>query len=178
MIREYHQRDWSEVCRVFDRSKPHELAAGGIGESFVPLADDEKRIADFARSTVFVWEEKGKLRGFVGHEGSYIGWLFVDPAAFRSGIARALLRHILPRLNGEPWLWAMKNNRAAISLYRSEGFEIVEERETQNGGMPCLAVKLQLRKKAPKQQSPEPTPQAVMHPRDAGCAPPADMTHR
>jgi hypothetical protein len=83
MIRQYDKRDWSEICRVFDLAKPYELATGRAGESFVPLADDDKRIASFAESTVFVWEEKGKLKGFIGHEGAYISWLFVDPAAFR-----------------------------------------------------------------------------------------------
>ena len=147
MIREYQKLDWSEVCRVFDLSKPCELATAGVGESFVSLRDDGKRIADFARSAVFVWEESGKLRGFAGYDGSYIGWLFVDPTAFRKGIARALLRHVLSRMEGEPWLWAMKNNRPAISLYASEGFKIVEEQETRNEGMPCTAVKLQRRMK-------------------------------
>jgi ribosomal protein S18 acetylase RimI-like enzyme len=148
MVREYHELDWREVCRVFDQSKPHELATAGVGESFLPLANDKKRIADFAKSTVFVWEENGRLRGFAGYDGSYVSWLFVDPTAFRRGIARALLRHVLPRMEEEPWLWAMKNNRAAISLYESEDFKIVEERETQNEGMPCIAVKLQRRIKA------------------------------
>jgi ribosomal protein S18 acetylase RimI-like enzyme len=145
MIREYQEPDWSEVCRVFDLSKPYELATAGLGESFVPLRDDSKRIAAFAKSAVFVWVENGKLRGFVGYDGSYISWFFVDPTAFRKGIARALLRHMLSRMEEEPWLWAMKNNRAAVSLYESEGFKIVEERQTQNEGMPCMAVKLQRR---------------------------------
>lgn len=156
MIREYRESDWSEVCRVFDLSKPYELATGGVAESFVPLAKDGDRIASFAKSRIFVWEEKGKLLGFAGHKGSYIGWLFVDPAAFRRGIARALLRHMLQRVSDEPWLWSMKGNQAAISLYQSESFKIVEEQETQNGGLPCIAVKL-VRRKFEPDQPPQPT---------------------
>jgi hypothetical protein len=97
MICEYPESGWSELCRVLDLSKPYELATGGVSESFVSLADDGKRIADCAESAVFIWEENGKLRGFAGHEASYIGRLSVDLAAFRKGIVRALLRHILPR---------------------------------------------------------------------------------
>jgi ribosomal protein S18 acetylase RimI-like enzyme len=147
MIREYEKTDWPEVCRVFDLSKPHELATGGIAASFVPLARDEPRIAQFSKSTVIVWEEKQALRGFAGFDGNYIGWLFVEPAAFRKGIGRVLLRHLVTRMNGEPWLWALKTNHGAIHLYESEDFEIVEERPSQNGGMPCVAVKLAQRKK-------------------------------
>ena len=156
MIRAYQQSHRSEVCRVFDCSKPYELASGGVIESFVPLATDEKRMTDFSNSTIFVWDEAGTLRGFIGNSGSFIGWLFVDRSAFRKGIGRALLRYLLASTPGEPWLWAMKNNQAAISLYRSEGFDIVEERSSHNGGLPCKAVKLCYSRKKPN-QSPQPT---------------------
>jgi ribosomal protein S18 acetylase RimI-like enzyme len=146
MIREYRASDWNEVCRVFDLAKPRELATAGVEASFVPLADDVNRHASFRKSTLLVWHDAGKVDGFAGYDGSYIGWLFVDPAMFRRGIARALLRAILERIEGEPWLWSMKHNAAAIALYRSEGFAIVEERETQNGGLPCSAVKLSRRR--------------------------------
>lgn len=146
MIRHYEQADWSEVCRVFDLSKPQELASGGLAASFVPLAQDRTRIAQFSKSTIRVWEEKETLRGFAGFEGAYIGWLFVEPSAFQKGIGRALLRDLVGRIEGEPWLWALKTNRAAIGLYESEGFEIAEERPSQNGGLPCVAVKLIRRK--------------------------------
>ncbi len=142
MIREYKECDWKEVCRVFDLSKPHELASGCIGASFVPLAHDEARRVQFSKSAIFVWDEDETLRGFAGYDGALIGWLFVEPSGFRNGIGRALLRHLVARIEGEPWLWALKTNHAAIGLYESEGFKIVEERATQNGGMPCVAVKL------------------------------------
>lgn len=146
MIRAYHPSDWNEVCRIFDSSKPLELASAGIEASFVPLADDAARIASFHRSTVLVWSNESTLRGFVGHEGNYIGWLFVDPIAFRRGIASALLRSVLPRIEGDAWLWVAKGNHAAIALYRSEGFEPVEVRDLWNKGLPCMAVKLSLQR--------------------------------
>jgi ribosomal protein S18 acetylase RimI-like enzyme len=144
MIREYQKTDWPEVCRVFDLSKPCELATGGIAESFVPLAKDGPRIAQFANTTVLVWEETKSIRGFAGFNGSFIGWLFVEPDAFRKGIGRALLRQVVSSIADHPWLWSMKDNHAALALYLSEGFAIAEERATQNGGMRCTAVKLVL----------------------------------
>lgn len=142
MIRDYQPGDWPEICRVFDLSKPYELATGGVAESFVPLAEDEGRRADFAKSWVYVWDEGGRILGFVGHKGAYIGWMFIDPAAFRRGIGRALLRHAIERIEGDPFLWSMKGNRAARSLYESEGFVLIEERQVENHGSPCTAVKL------------------------------------
>lgn len=142
MIRDYQASDWPEICRVFDLSKPYELASGGVADSFVPLAEDASRQADFAKSWIYVWEEDGAILGFVGHKGAYIGWMFVAPAAFRRGIGRALLRHALDRIDGDPFLWSMKGNHVAISLYESEGFAIIEERQTENNGSTCTAVKM------------------------------------
>jgi len=153
MMRDYQSADWDGVSRVFDAAKPLELAAGGVESSFVPLARDQPRLAAFARSTVIIRCDYEEVVGFVGYENSYVGWLFVDPRYFRRGIARALLREALLRMDGEPWLWCMKSNAAALALYRSEGFEIVDERETQNGGLPCTAVKLLRKKPEPKQRS-------------------------
>ncbi len=147
MIRDYQVSDWTEVCRVYDASKPYELATGGIEASFIPLATDTKRIELFSNSKVYVWEEEGVLRGFVGNKGTYISWLLIDPVAFRRGLARALLRHIVPRITGEPWLWVLKDNKPAITLYSSEGFEIEKEWPANNGGLPCIALEMRLRVK-------------------------------
>jgi hypothetical protein len=64
MIREYRDSDWSAVCDTFDRSKPFELESGGVGASFVRLADDAERTAGFPKSSVFVFEDNGHLLGF------------------------------------------------------------------------------------------------------------------
>ena len=142
MIRRYQDSDWEEACRVVDLSKPYELQTAAVAASFVPLASDTARIEGFKKSAVYVWEEAGHLRGLVGHQGRFIGWLFVEPAAFRRGIAQALLSHGLGRIAGDPWLWAMKENHPALALYQKNGFTILEERLTENGGLPCTAVRL------------------------------------
>ena len=148
MIRHYIANDWPEVCRVYDASKPVELRSGGVTASFVPLRDDQSRIDEFATSTVRVWEEDSSLLGFVGYRNDFIGWLFVHPDAFRKGIGKALLSSVLAEIDGEPYLWTMRDNDSAISLYTSVGFEIVESRKTQNRGMSCYAVRMKKSKTA------------------------------
>jgi ribosomal protein S18 acetylase RimI-like enzyme len=142
MIREYRPSDWPEICRVFDRSRPHELASGGINGAFLPLAKDEKRQARFAKCQTWVWDGGGKVCGFVSFVGPYIDWLYVDPEIFRQGIGRALLRFALGQIVGKPWLWSMQGNHGAIALYHSEGFEIVEVKQSESGGVPCMAVRM------------------------------------
>lgn len=149
MIRDYQESDWSGVCRVYDASRPLELASAGVEASFVPLARDPRRIASFTASVMVVWHEANTVTGFACHRGDYISGLFVDPASFRKGIGRALLRNLVPRMPGEPWLWAAKGNLAAVALYRGESFEITEERETTNGGLSCTVVKMMLRRPRP-----------------------------
>lgn len=142
MIRPYVASDWPEVCRVYDAAKPLELWSGGVAASFIPLRDDQPRIDEFATSTVRVWDEGRSLLGFVGYLEDFIGWLFVHPDAFRKGIGRALLSAALREIDGDPYLWTMRENQPAIRLYASVGFQIAEHRQTQNRGMPCNAVKM------------------------------------
>ena len=142
MIRSYVAHDWSEICRVYDASKPIELSAGGVAESFRPLVEDPDRMKDFAASTVLVWEEKEAIRGFIGFRDGFIGWLFVDPSAFRRGIARNLLSRAMGMLVGEVSLWTMEGNQPAIRLYESLGFRIAERRDSANRGFPCVALKM------------------------------------
>ena len=78
MISEYRESDWMAVCELYDKSKPLELECGGARGSFIPLAEDSNRTAEFRNSSIFVYEEGGRLLGFAGHDGDYIGWLFVE----------------------------------------------------------------------------------------------------
>ncbi len=55
--------------------------------------------------------------------------LSVDPAHHRRGIGRALLRAVLDRARGATvFLEVRTDNDSAISLYRSEGFEVIGTR--------------------------------------------------
>ena len=148
MIRPYRRTDWLSVCRIYDRAKPYELRSAGIEASFVPLAQDEVRTREFSHYRVHVWaEEDDYIVGFAGYKGGYIGWLFVDPERSRRGIGRALLSYMVSEIEGAAWLWSMKSNEPALGLYRQLGFEVMAEKQTSNGGLPCMAVKLELQRR-------------------------------
>jgi GNAT superfamily N-acetyltransferase len=140
MIRPYEETDWPEICRVYDASKPQELRIDGAQPVFPPLATDELWRNNFRSNQVYVATDAGRITGFAGFTGPYIGWMFVDPAFFRRGIGRALLRRVLDEIDGDAWLWSLKGNERAASLYRSEGFEPIDERPATHGGVPCIAV--------------------------------------
>lgn len=139
-IRPYQESDWPEICRVYDAAKPLELRVDGIQPVFPPLAEDKMWADNFRHNEVFVATDGEGLTGFAGFTGPYIGWMFVDPAHFRRGIGRALLRRVLAEMDGDAWLWSLKGNDRAAALYQSEGFEALDERPALHGGVPCTAV--------------------------------------
>jgi GNAT superfamily N-acetyltransferase len=143
VIRDYRPGDWPAICRVHDRSRPDELRGSFDARAFIPLAEDPER-AYIDDCTMFVAERGEDVVGFAGIDEPYLAWLYVDPAHYRRGIGRALLRHCVARLGEEAWTRACGNNAAALSLYLSEGF-VIESRFTgENAGFKGPSARLTL----------------------------------
>jgi GNAT superfamily N-acetyltransferase len=149
IIRDYWPNDWPAVCRVHDLSRPDELRGSFDPRAFIPLAEDpEGKYVDAC--TMFVARLGDEVVGFAGIDEPYLAWLYVDPAHYRRGIGRALLRHCLARLGEDAWTRACGNNNAALGLYLSEGF-VIESRFTgENAGYEGPSARLALH---PERQS-------------------------
>lgn len=80
-------------------------------------------------STVFVYEEDGEIRGFIGiMEKSYIAGLFVATQYQSNGIGSRLIekcKEYYPILK----LDVYAKNLKAITFYKKHGFKIEQERE-------------------------------------------------
>lgn len=143
LIRDYRSQDWAAICRVHDRARPDELRGSYDPRAFVPLAEDaDARYVEAC--AMFVAELDGTIVGFAGIDDPYLAWLYVDPAHYRRGIGRALLRHCLERLGDDAWTQACGNNEPAIALYRSEGFVIQSRYIGENAGYRGPGVRLAL----------------------------------
>ena len=142
-IRDYRAEDWPAICRVHDRSRPDELRGSFDPRAFIPLAQDPEG-AYVAACTMFVAELGDEVVGFAGIDAPYLAWLYVDPAHYRRGLGRALLRHCLERLNEDAWTLACGNNDAAIGLYLSEGFVIESRFIGDNAGYKGPSARLAL----------------------------------
>lgn len=68
--------------------------------------------------------------------------LFVHPDSRGKGIGKQLLDYALALVKGKAVLYVAKNNAPAKALYRSYGFSVVEEFETEYNGVPVLANKM------------------------------------
>lgn len=124
-VRPYRASDWSRLCELHDASRPLELAASGLADAFIALADAAGPEGLFD-ATLLVAEDEAGVQGFVGWTADELTWLYVDPACHRRGIGRALVRAAMRASAGPLALDVLVGNEAALALYRSEGFELLE----------------------------------------------------
>lgn len=144
IIRAYCDADWPAVCAVHDRARPDELRGSCDPRAFVPLAADQEDAADFQRSRKFVACLADQIVGFVGVDGTYLSWLYVDPAYYGQGIGRQLLRWGVDLMGPQAWTVVLMGNTRARRLYEKEGFRVVRTSEGFNAGYPCTSMQLAL----------------------------------
>ena len=142
-IREYSDEDWEAICRVHDRARPDELRGSCDPRAFVPLAEDPEA-KDVHSSRKFVACDGEVVVGFVGVEGAYLSYLYVDPEYYGRGIGRRLLRLGMDLAGPEVNTIALDGNARALALYESEGFRAIRTFDCENAGYPCTCVRLEL----------------------------------
>ncbi len=125
-IRTYTHTDWPRLCAIHDAARVFELAAAGLPDAYLTLAQTGENEGLFDGDIV-VAEVDGEVQGFAAWCEGELTWLYVHPASFKLGIGRQLLRHAIAanrqRLDTE----VLQGNEAALALYLSEGFHIVEQ---------------------------------------------------
>ena len=142
-IRPYRDADWEAICRVHDRARPDELRGSCDPRAFVPLAEDPTA-DDIHRCRKWVACEDDQVVGFVGVDGSYLAWLYVDPDYYGRGTGGRLLQLALDEIGPEAWTIALAGNSRARHLYERAGFNVVATFDGENAGYPCTCVRLAL----------------------------------
>ena len=112
-IRSYRDDDWPAVCAVHDRTRPDALRGSCDARAFVPLAAEQEEMASFQRSQKFVACLREHIVGFVGVDGTYLSWLYVDPAYYGQGIGRRLLRLGMQLIGPQAWTVVLAGNTRA-----------------------------------------------------------------
>jgi ribosomal protein S18 acetylase RimI-like enzyme len=143
-IRDYCNTDWPAVCAVHNRARPDELQGSCDPRAFVPLAEEQDDAESFQRSRKFVACIGEQIVGFVGIDGTYLSWLYVDPAYYGQGIGRRLLRLGIQHIGPHAWTVVLAGNSRARRLYESEGFQMVDTYTSTNAGYPCTCVLMAL----------------------------------
>jgi len=142
IVKEYKQTDWHTVCQIHDLARPIELLGSCDKRAFTPLAADAGDLQNFNDSIKHVAYYKDVAAGFSGTRDNELTWLYVDPVYFGRGIGRVLLSHALSNFQGQPYLYVLSENQAAIALYRSTGFNEVKRSNTEVNGFRCTLLKL------------------------------------
>ncbi|MHC9532151.1 GNAT family N-acetyltransferase [Dellaglioa sp. L3N] len=86
--------------------------------------DDVKKMLPLAE--LYVYEQKGKIVGFVGLDNTYISGIFVSSNAQSNGIGKQLLDEVKKKKT-ELSLTVYQKNKRAINFYLRENFKIKSE---------------------------------------------------
>ncbi|PXX33708.1 GNAT family N-acetyltransferase [Undibacterium pigrum] len=132
-IRNYLPADWPRLCTIHDAARVFELQAAGLPDAYLTLEQTGENEGLFDGDIV-VAELDGKVQGFAAWCEGELTWLYVDPANFKQGTGRHLLRHAISANQGKLDTEVLQGNQAALTLYLSEGFKIVEESQGKLAG--------------------------------------------
>ena len=138
----YRDTDWPSVREIYDLSKPDELRGVVDASEIPPLEDDPDMKVLFHESQILVVEDSDRIVGFGGSRGTIITWLFVHPNHRRKGVASALVRELLARLDGTITLNVATTNTTACNLYKRMGFTVEREFIGKFNGHSCSVAKL------------------------------------
>lgn len=117
----------------------YQVEAKLIGFDGIPPLHDTVESLQGCGETFFVYEVEGQSAGAISYEQEgmevTICRMMVHPDFFRRGIARQLLCHVLEVVASSSFVHVSTgaSNEPALALYRSEGFELTEEREVGPG---------------------------------------------
>jgi ribosomal protein S18 acetylase RimI-like enzyme len=125
-IRPYSPSDWQRLCEIHDEARKYELKASGLIEAFLTLEQTAESEGLF-EAEILVVEESDEVRGFAAYTEEELTWLYVDPRHYRRGIGRCLVRAVVKASPNPLSLEVLVGNDAALSLYRSEGFSVIEQ---------------------------------------------------
>ena len=120
MIRKLRKADINKVADIW-------LDTNIKAHYFIP-AQYWKRNFDLVKelllqATVYVYEDKQEIQGFVGLSDEYIEGIFVSAEMQSQGIGKILLNYVKGKRNNL-LLNVYQKNAWAISFYQREGFEI------------------------------------------------------
>ena len=122
------------------------LAASRVGHPFLTEADlaaQRALVRDVYLEQAETWvaTAAGRIDGFIGLLDAFIGGLFVDPDAHRSGIGRTLVEHAAAR-KGALTVEVYAANESALAFYARLGFTVAGRREIDDEGRALPLVQL------------------------------------
>jgi ribosomal protein S18 acetylase RimI-like enzyme len=138
-VRPYAPSDWERLCAIHDAARLRELQASGLAAAFLRLEQTAENEGLFDGDVV-VAEIEGEVCGFAAYCKGELTWLYVDPARYRKGIGRLLLRHAIEASSGNMNTEVLVGNEPALALYLSEGFTVQRRVDGKLAGNEAFAA--------------------------------------
>ena len=120
MIRELRKVDINKVAEIWldTNIKTHYFISAQYWKSNFELVKEL-----LLQATVYVYEDKQEIQGFIGLSNEYIEGIFVSAEMQSQGIGKILINYVKGKRN-KLILNVYQKNTRAISFYQREGFEI------------------------------------------------------
>ena len=120
MIRELRKVDINKVAEIWldTNIKTHYFISAQYWKSNFELVKEL-----LLQATVYVYEDKQEIQGFIGLSNEYIEGIFVSAEMQSQGIGKILLNYVKGKRN-KLILNVYQKNTRSISFYQREGFEI------------------------------------------------------
>lgn len=120
MIRELRKVDINKVAEIWldTNIKTHYFISAQYWKSNFELVKEL-----LLQATVYVYEDKQEIQGFIGLSNEYIEGIFVSAEMQSQGIGKILLNYVKGKRN-KLILNVYQKNTRAISFYQRQGFEI------------------------------------------------------
>ncbi len=130
MIRNFKENDIDVVMNMW--LETNIAAHDFIKSSYWRDNFDDVKIM-IPEASVYLYEEHGKIQGFIGLVDCYIAGIFVCGENQSKGIGRNLLNYAKSICNNLS-LQVYKKNEGAVQFYLREGFCITKEQIDENTG--------------------------------------------
>lgn len=129
MIRKFVSGDLESVMSIWLKSniESHDFIDRSYWESNYEIVKEM-----LAESTIYVYEDYGKIKAFVGLENTYIAGIFVNSDDRSIGIGSLLIKY-LKEIYSELSLKVYTKNKRAVEFYSKHEFLITNKDFDDNG---------------------------------------------
>jgi len=140
MIRKYEDKDLEGMLDVWYQASL--VAHSFLTEEF--FEQERRNIRDIYldRSETWIYEDEGRVVGFMSLNGNEVGAIFIYPEMQGRGIGRALM-DVAKGLHETLELEVFKENLNARGFYEHYGFVTFKEYVPEDIGRPMLRMRLE-----------------------------------
>lgn len=138
MIRKYNETEIPTLLTIWEEASL--LAHPFLSDDFQAMVKQMMAEKYLPNSETWVYEESGKIVGFISMAGNEIGGLFVDPKSHSKGIGTALVNYVGQFYN-ELEVEVFRDNKIGRPFYEKIGFTVIKEYFMEGADQNVLRMK-------------------------------------